>query len=145
VCALLLAGCGSLKVEPPALTASERTACTALVKALPDHVNDQNARSLSGTAVAAWGDPAIVLRCGVDKPKGFTKVAQCQTANGMDWFVPNSASNDPGANVVMTAVGRVPLVQVTVPAQYRPEGLPATMIDLAKAIRAHTKVVSHCQ
>jgi len=142
----LVSGCGGdeVDVRPTGVTGTDRTACLALVKALPRHVSDQPARAVTGeTAVAAaWGDPAVVLRCGVGRPKGYTRFAACQTANGVDWFVPDEAIQDQGTDVVMTTIGRSPSVEVVVPAQDRPP--VAAMVDLAPVIKAHTRVTHRC-
>jgi hypothetical protein len=144
--AVVLSACGDdeVKVRPTGVTGTERTACATLVKALPDRVSDQPARAVRGETevAAAWGDPAVVLRCGVGRPEGYTKFAACQTANGVDWFVPDEAVQDQDADVVMTTIGRSPSVEVVVPAEDRPP--VAAMVDLAPAIKAHTRVTRRC-
>jgi hypothetical protein len=140
---LCATACGKVEVDDTPASGSARTACTALVKALPDHVSDQPERETRGSALgAAWGDPAIVLRCGVGKPAGYDKFAGCQTANGVDWFVPEKMVNDQSADVVLTTIGRTPAVEVRLPAEYRPP--VAALVDVAPAIKAHTKVVKRC-
>jgi hypothetical protein len=135
--------CGSVDVRATNVSGSERSACAALVKALPDHVSDQPRRKTSGNPLgAAWGDPPIVLRCGVGKPVDYDPVVGCQTVNGMDWFVPEKGMNDQQADVVMTTYGRAPAVEVALPAKYRPP--VAAMVDLAGAIAKHTSVVKRC-
>ena len=147
VVVLLLASsvaCGALEVRRTEVTSAQREACTSLVKALPDRVSDLDRRELSGNPLAAaWGDPAIVLRCGVPTPAGYDKFAGCQTVNGLDWFVPDEVSDDQGLDVVLTTIGREPQVELVVPAQYRPP--VAAMVDLGAAIKAHTVVVRRCR
>ena len=76
---------------------AEREACESLVEALPDRVADQPRRETYGNPLgAAWGDPAIVLRCGVGTPEGYDKFAACQIVNGLDWFVPEEHDRGPG-------------------------------------------------
>ncbi|MCW2847819.1 MAG: hypothetical protein JWR90_1793 [Marmoricola sp.] len=140
--ALLLTGC---KVDVPDtdVPTSQRQACRSLVTALPDHVSDQDRRGTTGNPLgAAWGDPAIVLRCGVGTPAGYDPLVGCQTVNGMDWFIPEAGMNDQQVDVVMTTYGRVPAVEVRLPAEYRPP--VAAMVDLAATIAKHTKVVKSC-
>lgn len=137
-----LTGC---KVDVPDtdVPAAQRKACAALVKDLPDSVSDQERRETKGNPLgAAWGDPPIVLRCGVGKPADYDPIVGCQTANDLDWFVPAKGMDDQEVDVVMTTYGRVPAVEVTLPAQYRPP--VAAMVDLADAIEAHTRVVKRC-
>ena len=54
----------------------------------------------SATA-AAWGDPAIVLRCGVGEPASFDQFSTCQIVNGVAWYIPDEqiTSGRPGATV----------------------------------------------
>ena len=107
----LLGGCsGTVSLDDaPALSGADARTCAALVKALPDRVSDQPRRKADtgdGYA-AAWGDPAIELRCGVPKPAGLTPASACQTTNGVDWFVPPSQVTGRPTDVTMTTVGRV--------------------------------------
>jgi hypothetical protein len=143
---LLLAcvGCSrGVDVADTGATGSARTACEALVKALPAHVSDQKRRRTSGSPLgAAWGDPAIVLRCGVGKPKGYDPLTGCQTADGLDWYVPKDGMNDQSVDVVMTTIGRDPAIEVALPARYRPP--VGAMVDLAAAIKAHTHRTTPC-
>ena len=78
-----------------------------------------------------------MLRCGVGTPKGYTRFAACQTANGVDWFVPDEAIHDQDTDVVMTTIGRSPSVEVVVPAEYRPPGRRHGRPR--PAIKAHTR------
>jgi hypothetical protein len=141
----LCAGCGGndVHIDGTGATGAARTACEALVRALPSHVADQKQRRTTGSKLgAAWGDPPIVLRCGVGRPADYDPVTGCQTVNGLDWYVPEKGMNDQSVDVVMTTIGRDPSVQVQLPAQYRP---PATaMVDLAPAIKAHTRRTTPC-
>jgi hypothetical protein len=140
----LLGGCSD-EVDVPATrtTTAEAASCRALLDALPAKVAEQSRRPTTGNKfAAAWGDPAIVLRCGVGVPRGYDKFAACQRANGVDWFVPESVISDQRADVVMTTIGRSPRVEVTVPAPYRPSLAPMT--DLAEAIKQNTREIAPC-
>lgn len=142
---LTVSGCGdgAVGVDSFEVSAAGRKACPALLGDLPSRVADQPRRATTGsTYAAAWGEDAIVLRCGVGRPADYDKFAACQRADGVDWFVPERIIEDQGADVVMTTLGRSPAVEVTVPASYRPTTAP--MIDLAKVIKAHTREVSPC-
>ncbi|MGI3780643.1 MAG: DUF3515 family protein, partial [Janthinobacterium lividum] len=67
--ATLLAGCGKVAVSDPTPDAAGAAVCAAVLDALPDHVLDQDRRTVEpGRYSAAWGKPAIVLRCGVAAP-----------------------------------------------------------------------------
>jgi len=144
----VLAGCGGgddVHVDGFHLATADRSACADLVSALPGTLDDRAKRAVSGSDyAAAWGDPAIVLRCGVGRPKGFDRFSQCQRTDGIDWFVPDSTITDLGADVVMTTVGRSPAVEVRLPAKYRPAGSAAAMVDLTPTIKAHTRKTTPC-
>jgi hypothetical protein len=141
--ALAATGCGAVDIPATDVTGSDRAACAALVEALPAKVSDQPRRETDGNPLgAAWGDPAIVLRCGVGEPKGYDQFSSCQVANGLGWFVPDEQIPDQGVDVVMTTVERSPRVEVRVPAEYRPP--VAVMVDLGEAIKQHTRLVKRC-
>jgi hypothetical protein len=138
-------GDGRVSVHPFHVAAADRVGCQKLLAAVPDTVDDQARRDVNGSAyAAAWGDPAIVLRCGVGKPEGFDKFSRCQRADGVDWFVPEAVISDLEADAVMTTVGRSPAIEVVLPAHYRPAGSAAAMVDLAPLVKAHTTVREKC-
>ncbi len=143
VALLVLTSC-AVDVPSTKVSDAERKACSELVDTLPDHVSDQEQRETKGDPLAAaWGDPPIVLRCGVGTPAGYDQFSACQVVNGLGWFVPEETMDDQGADVVMTTVGREPAVEVKVPAKYRPP--PAVMVDLGTAVKAHTRLVKPCR
>jgi hypothetical protein len=73
-------------------------------------------RDTTGQSTAAWGDPPVVLRCGVEPPGPTTQA--CETVGGVDWVV---ARTDQRATY--TTYGRSPAVQVELPA-----GAPADVV-----------------
>jgi hypothetical protein len=140
---LATAGCShTLSVDAPQGSGAAARACAALVRALPARVADQPRRPVDpgpGYA-AAWGDPAIVLRCGVRRPRGLDASASCQVVDGVGWFIPETQQT--GGPVTMTTVGRAENVEVRLPAAYFP---PATaMVDLAPAVRRTIREVRPC-
>lgn len=121
-----LTGCaGTVRVEPAAEGASP--ACRDVVDRLPGSLSDQPRRGAEGAGVAAWGDPAIVLRCGTE-PLGPT-TRECVTVDGVDWVV--LAQGQDGAAVFAT-YGRVPGVEVEVPGAYAPA--PGVLPALGPAV-----------
>ena len=142
---LLVAACsGPLSLDAPSLSGADARACRALVRALPAKVADLprvDADPGHGYG-AAWGDPAIELRCGVPRPRGFDAFSACQTTNGVDWFIPESQQTGKPEDIVMTTVGRAQNIEVRVPADYWP---PATaMVDLAPAVKRTLREVRPC-
>ena len=93
-------------------------ACSRLAARLPATVQRQGRvrTSSDSPAVAAWGDPAIIWRCGVT-PLGPT-TDECIDVNGVDWVRHPLADGSS-----FTTYGRDPAVQVLVPKAYAPEPL----------------------
>jgi hypothetical protein len=140
-----LSGCGdgSAHVSSFHTPKSDRAACRALLTALPAKVDGKSARTTSGSRyAAAWGHPAIVLRCGVGVSVEFNKFSACQRADGVDWFIPDSDYKDQQSDAVLTTVGRSPRLDLLIPGSDRPP--LAAMVDLAAAIKAHTRALSPC-
>jgi hypothetical protein len=103
-----------LSVPTPPLTADADTSCPRLVQAVPARLVDEPARKVRSASpyVRAWGDPAVVLVCGVPRPAKFVIGASLIQIDQVQWFVDTS---DPDT-VVWTAVDRPVYVQVRVPA-----------------------------
>jgi hypothetical protein len=137
---LLLAGCGggAVRIEVPPVSGKTLEVCAALHRALPPSLDGherQPARPVragrpSGPGqdlVAAWGNPAIILRCGVGLPGAFRATSELAVVNGVDWF-PERLSN----GYLFTTIGREVGVELTVPADYAPEVNP--LADLATTV-----------
>ena len=72
-------------------------ACTSLMAALPDPLGALPRRQLVQgddpllAGVAAWGEPAVVLRCGVPTPQELTCSSPVQVVDGVAWLpIPGS-------------------------------------------------------
>jgi hypothetical protein len=113
---------------------------------LPDQVADELRRPVDPDDAlgAAWGEPAITMTCGGAMPSSFDRFSSCEVADGVGWFVPPDQFEDLSSDAVMTTVGYRPVVQVRVPASYRPEGTAAAMIDLAPALKKHLRLIRPC-
>ena len=110
---------------------------------LPHRVSERARRETKGSPLgAAWGDPAIVLRCGVGTPEGYEPGSPCQRVNGVDWFVPEDQIDDQGDDVRADHHRPDADRRGGVPSDYRPPD--AVMVDLADAIKEHTEVVEPC-
>jgi len=103
-----------LPVAVPPVTPEAEASCPALMAGLPLELAGEPSRPVqSDTPFAyAWGEPPIVLVCGVDRPPGLDPTSPLIQINGVNWFVDTS---DPD-QVVWTAVDRPVYVQVTVSA-----------------------------
>ena len=145
VLALLLvagvsAGC-SHGVKVTLAPAAADPACGRLAAALPSTLLKQDRRDTepSAPSVAAWGDPAIILRCGVTPPGPTTD--QCIAVDGVDWVArPLGTGGADGYEFV--TYGREPAVQVLVPRHYVPETFALT--GLTAAVKAIRQGEHHC-
>jgi hypothetical protein len=111
--------------------------CTALLGRLPDRVLNRARTSLHVTGAAAWGDPAIVLRCGVPPPGPTTE--HCLEADGLSWIIAETKHT-----VRFVSYGRTPAIELQIPASIERSSAPGALIDLADAVRpipASTKCV----
>lgn len=134
-----------VKVRPPKPPFDAvKQGCEALHKELPGDVLGHGERKTvpDSKLTAAWGDPAIVLRCGVPKPESLRADGPAynptQTAvgvNGVTWvFEPLG----PGKGVRLTTADGDVHVEVTVPAGYaEPGGVVTAFADpIKKALPA---------
>jgi hypothetical protein len=113
--------------------------------ALPDRLADQPLASrASGGPQASYGDPAIVVTCGVGVPPGFGIGAECQVANGVGWYLPSEQYDDQSLDATVFAAGYRPRVEVDVPARYRPNAVAAVMAELAGAVRRYLTRTTGC-
>ena len=104
----------SIKVAPPpTLSAGQQQACQELISALPTDLGDLPARPVDSPSpyVAAWGEPAVTLRCGVARPPSFIATADVQQINGVSWFAERR-----GPTTAWVVVDRPVYVEVLAPA-----------------------------
>ena len=131
-----LAACsGPVEIETPELTATDATACRAFIAALPDTVGDQDRVESEGEFGAAYGDPPIVVTCGVGRPDHL--MTNCTSIDGVDWYF-----EETGERFIATTVGQQPAIEIVVPAEYD-QTAPA-QVDLGPAITAHTAAGQGC-
>jgi hypothetical protein len=139
-CLLALTGCSdAVEVDSPELSGDEALSCSALVGGLPDTVGDQERREVdpADAYAAAYGDPALVVTCGVPEPEGLRPTSECVNVNGVDWFLPEGEGD-----LVATTIGREPSVELRVPRSLLPPD--AELVDVAQAVREHTEEVRPC-
>lgn len=79
-----LAGCSTTVHLEPAADAND-PACADVSVLLPDAVGDLDRVWTDAQATGAWGEPTVVLRCGVAPPAPSTEV--CTTIGNVDWLV----------------------------------------------------------
>jgi hypothetical protein len=121
---------------PTPASSSAQSECAALTKALPQSVDNENRRGTSPSSplTAAWGDPAITLRCGVPEPqilrpgsKTYDPTAEEGYFNGVAWLIEKT-----GDGYRFTAAQRAVYVEVDVPNAYSPQ--TSAVIDLSPAV-----------
>jgi hypothetical protein len=144
--ALVLAACGS---DPPEigtadLSKADAAACRALVADLPDTVAGESSVEVTGDTAygAAWGDPAIVLTCGVPA-LDLSDSPGCSVVDGIGWLVPHDETSG-DADATFTADGYRPRVQLFVPKDYLPEDGAAALSELAGPLKPHLRKVESC-
>jgi Protein of unknown function (DUF3515) len=125
--ALALVSCSS--APQPAARAAD-PACTHALAAAPATVLGKARSPLDVPGALAWGDPQIVLRCGLPGLEPTTST--CLVVDGQGWVV-----GDPDADpVVFTLYGHDPTVDVSVPASYGRTSASGALVDLAPVARA---------
>ena len=94
--------------------------CANLVDGLPTEIDGRTQRPVkSHPGSMAWGQPPVVLICGVAKPADYKATAQLTVVNDVTWFVQTqtdtSAYGVPGDNTLWTAMDREVYIAVAVP------------------------------
>jgi hypothetical protein len=123
-------------VPPPAASAAGARACPALIRALPAQLGDLVGRPVrSGSSwVLAWGEPPVVLRCGVGRPAGFVVGgANVFGVNGVTWFAQPQPDRK---SLVWTVVDREVYIEVRLPAQYASAPVPPISDAVKASLRA---------
>jgi Protein of unknown function (DUF3515) len=131
-----LSGCSSLDVAVPVDAGS--TPCRSAAAHWPKTVGGQ-ARvptSSSSAAVRAWGDPAIIARCGL--PAIGPTTDTCLDVSGVDWVAHQLTDG-----VRFTTYGRSPAIEVLVPSAYKPE--PLLLPAFGPAASAIPQGERHCK
>ena len=127
---LLTGGCTSTPDPPPPATGpvdvpaapsaapAARAACTRLLGDLPDELDPGVRRRpvTDATRAAAWGDPAIVLVCGVAQPETSSDPVLIGPPEGTEFV--SFTVRDTGSAQLWTARERTVAVSVSVPDAY---------------------------
>ncbi|MEV7609188.1 DUF3515 family protein [Microbacterium sp. NPDC089320] len=102
-----LSGCSTTIHLGPAESAND-PACAEVSVLLPDAVGDLDRVWTDAQATGAWGDPTVVLRCGVEPPAPSTEV--CTTIGGVDWLVLDQEED----RQRLVTYGREPAIEVII-------------------------------
>lgn len=121
-----------LPVEVPPVTPEADASCPQVMSGLPLELQGEPSRKVQSDSpfAYAWGEPPVVLVCGVDRPAGFTVGVSAIQINGVQWYVDTS---DPDATV-WTTVDRPVYVQVTLPPSVDSAPVTALSTPIAGAL-----------
>ena len=120
-----------MRVTVPDASGATRAVCARLVDRLPTHLDGHRSRVVEPASplTHAWGDPPIVLRCGVPKPAGYSPDSvQTAEVDNVQWFQQVTAKT-----VHWTAIRTNVNIEVDVPTSYAAQG--ALLVELGGAIR----------
>ena len=109
-------GAPALSRPPPPQAGT--AACTAAASRWPETVSGKGRveTTADSPAVAAWGDPPVIARCGLAALAPTTQ--ECLAVDGVDWVVRELSDG-----AAFTTFGRDPAIEVLVPDAYAPEPL----------------------
>jgi hypothetical protein len=121
-----------LPVDVPPVTPQADASCPALMKTLPLELSGNQSRRVQSDSpfAYAWGDPPVVLVCGVDRPAGFVAGVSAIQINGVQFYVDTS---DPDTTV-WTTVDRPVYVQISLPASVDSAPVTALTPQIAQAL-----------
>ncbi|WP_333768822.1 DUF3515 domain-containing protein [Streptomyces sp. IBSBF 2435] len=129
--AFAMPGGGDDSVAVPVPDARTAGYCHALHDALPQRVAGLSRHDLKPRSelITGWGDPAIVLRCGVPRPAvDNNPEADGVEVDGVGWSIEHGS----GGSFRLTTTLRTAYVEVTLPKKYAGDLGPLT--DLADAV-----------
>lgn len=136
---LVLAACqgSTVQVDTYPMTHGSSVDCIGMLGDLPPKVADQPRHRVAGNLAGAWGDPPIVLRCGVEKPDALKPTSECHDVNGVGWL----AEKQPDG-WLFTTIGRKHYISLEVPSEYEPAA--DALADVADLVARHVPVVKPC-
>jgi hypothetical protein len=120
-------------VAVPVPSAEAAGYCRALHAQLPKKIDGMPGRALKPASelTAGWGDPTIVLRCGVPRPADDDDVnTPGAEVGGVSW----SWQQDPDGSARLTTTLRKAYVELLLPARYAHDATP--LAELAPAVKA---------
>ena len=130
---VLISGCaGSSTPEVTAAPSAGDAGCTALLPRLPATLLGRGRTTATVAGSATWGDPAIVLRCGVTPPGPSADA--CVEVDDTDWLFTEDQTT-----LRFTTYGRTPAVELAVPAgSVDRTQASGALAELAAAVRPLT-------
>lgn len=127
----LLSSCASAVGVDPGQDAADPV-CAEVFVALPDRIGDAERRETTSQSTAAWGDPPVVARCGVEPPGPTTE--RCLGVSDVDWV---QSTLDGGTR--FTTYGRVPALDVSVPDGVAADGVLGALAPAAAVLEVDAR------
>lgn len=96
---------------------ADTAACKVLMPKLPEDLSGSKQRAVEGgdnEGVAAWGDPVILLRCGVETPQELNCSAALTQVDGVAWL---QLDSDGSPDTTYIAADRSVRIAITLPDQ----------------------------
>lgn len=132
-CAGVVAGCTrAVQITEPTPDPGTAEVCAQFTAALPSElptVGQRREVAPTSDFTAAFGDPAVGVRCGVADPTALGPTSTLVTVDGITWF-----AEELTAGWRMTTVDLVANVEITVGTDQGPA--PSVASDLAPTITA---------
>jgi len=128
----------ALTYSAPPQADTEAAACAKVLAQLPVTLRGLDSRVVHTRPdtpfVVAWGDPAVVLRCGVARPGALKPGSGAEFILGGNPAGPFYDVQKEGDANVWTTVDRAAYVSITVPAKYAADPVPTLSRAIAKAL-----------
>jgi hypothetical protein len=128
---------------PPQATQQE-AACAKLLATLPVTLRGLNQRVVHTVpetpSVVAWGEPPVVLSCGVARPRSLHANSAAKYFSVTGDAGPYFDVTSQGTDQIYTTVDRAAYIAIAVPVRYHSGPLPPLARDIAAALPAVCKV-----
>lgn len=124
-----------ITVAAPPANAAADAPCAQVLSALPVRLGPLAPRVVHARPdspnVVAWGDPAVVLRCGVPRPDGFVPTSDVYNVGGVYWLAVKHKTD-----TVWTVIDRAVWVEVSIPQKQAFQPLPILGKAVAEKLKA---------
>ena len=127
---------GAVAVVAPTPSPDTIEPCAQVLSALPVQLDGNNPRQVhpspdDSAAVVAWGNPPIILQCGVPRPAQLfvDSAAIVFLVNDVNWLELTTATA-----TVFTALDRAVFIRLTVPKSYTQPPLPTISDAIARVL-----------
>lgn len=130
-----------MSVAPPQdSSAATVSICARVISALPLQLTGLALRRTesdpASPSIVAWGDPPIVLRCGVARPKSLVPGSSTDYISVTGQGGPYYDVTTSNGSQVYTSVDRAVYIEITVPVQYHSSPMPPLSRAIARVLKA---------